>query len=54
MDLLSLVDQLNKKNIHLVSLKENVDSSTLTGKLMLTMIGVIAEFERADIPERQR
>lgn len=53
-DLLSLVDQLNKKNIHLVSLKENVDSSTPTGKLMLTMIGAIAEFERANILERQR
>ena len=54
MDLLSLVDQLNKKNIHLVSIKENVDSSTPTGKLMLTMIGAIAEFERANILERQR
>lgn len=53
-DLLSLVDQLNKKNIHLVSIKENVDSSTPTGKLMLTMIGAIAEFERANILERQR
>jgi len=53
-DLLSLVDQLNKKNIHLVSIKENVDSSTPTGKLMLTMIGAIAEFERSNILERQR
>ena len=34
--------------------ERNIDSSAPTGKLMLTMIGAIAEFERANIPERQR
>ena len=53
-DLLSIVEKLNEKKIHLVSLKENVDSSTPTGKFMLTMIGAIAEFERANLLERQR
>lgn len=53
-DLLSIVEKLNAKNIHLVSLKENINSSTPQGKLMLTMIGAIAEFERANILERQR
>ena len=37
-----------------VSLKENLDTSTATGKLMLTMIGAIAEFERVNTLERQR
>ncbi|MFZ2538158.1 MAG: recombinase family protein [Oscillospiraceae bacterium] len=32
--------------MHLVSNKENIDTSTQTGKLMLTMIGAINEFER--------
>lgn len=40
-DLLVIVDLLNKKGVHLVSNKENIDSSTPTGKLMLTMIGAI-------------
>ena len=53
-DLLSIVDLLNEKNVRLVSLKENLDTSTPTGKLMLTMIGGIAEFERQNILERQR
>ncbi|WP_032120663.1 recombinase family protein [Clostridium amazonitimonense] len=53
-DLLYIVEQLDGKNIKLISLKENLDTSTSTGKLMLTMIGAIYEFERANILERQR
>ena len=53
-DLLAIVEQLNAKGVHLVSNKENLDSSTPTGKLMLTMIGAINEFERANLLERQR
>ena len=53
-DLLEIVETLNKKGVHLVSNKENIDSSTPTGKLMLTMIGAIAEFERQNLLERQK
>ena len=53
-DLLEIVDLLNQKRVALVSNKENVDSATPTGKLMLTMIGAIAEFERTNLLERQR
>lgn len=53
-DLLELVERFKEKNIHLVSLKENLDTSTATGKLMLTMIAAINEFERENILERQR
>ena len=53
-DLLEIVEQLNSKGVHLVSNKENIDTSTPTGKLMLTMIGAIAEFERQNLLERQR
>jgi DNA invertase Pin-like site-specific DNA recombinase len=53
-DLLEIVEGLTKKKINLVSNKENIDTSTPTGKLMLTMIGAIAEFERANLLERQR
>lgn len=53
-DLLEIVEGLNQKGVYLVSNKENIDTSTPTGKLMLTMIGAIAEFERANLLERQR
>lgn len=53
-DLLDIVEQLSKKGVTLVSNKENIDSSTPTGKLMLTMIGAINEFERTNLLERQR
>lgn len=53
-DLLDITEQLNKKGVCLVSNKENIDSSTPTGKLMLTMIGAINTFERECMLERQR
>ncbi len=53
-DLLDLIEHMQDKGIHLVSNKENIDTSTPTGKLMVTMIGAINEFERANLLERQR
>lgn len=53
-DLLHIVEQLDKNKIHLVSLKENIDTHTPTGRLLLTMISAINEFERANLLERQR
>lgn len=53
-DLLDLVEQFKNNKVHLRSIKENLDTSTPTGKLMLTMIGAINEFERANLLERQR
>lgn len=53
-DLLRIVEELNEKGIYLVSNKENIDTSTPQGKLMLTMIGAINEFERANLLERQK
>ena len=51
-DLLALVDHLNSSGIHLVSLKENLDTTTATGKLMLTMLSALSQFERDLIAER--
>lgn len=53
-DLLDIVERLQAKGVHLVSNKENIDTSTPTGKLMLTMIGAIDEFERTNLLERQK
>lgn len=53
-DLLELVEFFQSKGVKLISLKENLDTGTSTGKLMLTMIGAIYEFERANLLERQK
>lgn len=53
-DLLTLAEQLSKMNVKLISLKENFDTGTPTGKLMLTMMAAIYEFERDNTLERQR
>lgn len=53
-DLLRIVDNLQARGIQLSSNKESLDTSTPTGKLMLTMIAAINEFERANLLERQR
>lgn len=52
-DLLNIVEQLQNKSVNLISLKENLDLNTPAGKLQLTMLGAIYEFERAMIKERQ-
>ena len=52
-DLLNIIAELEKRQIGLISLKENLDTSTATGKLMLKMIAAINEFERANLLERQ-
>lgn len=52
-DLLTIVETLTERGIHLVSNKENLDTSTATGKLLLTMIAAINEFERTNLLERQ-
>lgn len=53
-DLLWIIDELNKKNVKLVSHKEQFDTSSPSGKLMVTMLGAIYEFERANLLERQK
>lgn len=52
--LLEMVETLTSKGVTLRILNLNIDTSTATGKLMLTMLGGIAEFEREMMLERQR
>ena len=53
-DLLDLVEQLKEKKVDFVSKKENIDTTTPAGKLMLTVFGALAEFERESLLQRQR
>lgn len=53
-DLIELTELFQSKGVHLVSLKENVDTSTSTGKLLFTLMNAIAQFERDTIADRTR
>jgi DNA invertase Pin-like site-specific DNA recombinase len=50
--LIETVTLLNERGIELKSLKENIDTTTSTGKLMFHIMGAMAEFERDVIRER--
>lgn len=52
--LMSILDHLKTKGASLRVLGLGIDTATPTGKLMLTMLGGIAEFEREIMLERQR
>lgn len=51
-DLHAIANKLQEKSVDLVILNMNLDTSTPAGKLMFTMLGAIAEFERDLINER--
>ena len=52
-DFLELMDKLNEKGVAFVSQKEAIDTSTNTGKFMMTVFAAIAELERSYILDRQ-
>ena len=53
-DLLELVEQLTAKHVDFVSKKEALDTTTPSGKFMLTIFGAVAELEREYILQRQK
>lgn len=53
-DLLKIVKIIEGKGARFVSIKENLDTTTPTGRLQMTVLAAIAEFEREMILERQR
>ena len=52
-DLLEIVKRIEGKGATLISLKENFDTHSAAGKLQMTMLAAISEFERSMILERQ-
>ena len=45
-DLLTIIEELNNKEVGFISLKENIDTNTPSGKFMLTVFAAVAELER--------
>ena len=54
LDLLTIIEQLSKRNIGFISLKENIDTTTAAGRLQLNVFGAMYQFERECSKERQR
>ena len=52
--LIETLEKLKKRNIHLVSLTEDVNTSTPTGILFFQLIAMLAEFEHNIISERTK
>ena len=51
-NLIELTELFQNKGVHLVSLKEQIDTNTPTGKLLFTLMSALAQFERDLISER--
>ncbi len=51
-ELINALEEFNNLGVDFISYKENIDTSTPTGKILFTMISAFAEFERAIIRER--
>ena len=53
-DLQNIAKFLEEKNVNLKVLNQNIDTTSPSGRLLFTMLGAIAEFERDLINERVR
>lgn len=53
-DLLTITDELQEKHVGFVSQKEQIDTSTPTGKFMMTVFAAMSELERENILQRQK
>ena len=53
-DLIWLMETFNSKGVNLVSLKESIDTTTSTGKLLFTLMSALAQFERDVLADRTK
>ena len=53
-DLIAVVGEFQSRGVNFVSLKENIDTGSATGKLIFGIFASLAEFERDIISERTR
>jgi DNA invertase Pin-like site-specific DNA recombinase len=53
-ELLRIVEELTQRGVRVRLLSMNIDTNSATGKLLLTLMGAVASFEREIMLERQR
>lgn len=53
-DFLNIVEELSAKAVGIVSAKESIDTTTPSGKFMLTVFAALSQLERDTIKQRQR
>ncbi len=53
-DLLNIIDVLQRKQVTLVSSKENIDTNTPQGRFVLSIFAALSELEREQTLQRQR
>ena len=53
-DLLELVEQLTEKKVEFISKKEALDTSSPSGRFVLTIFGAVAQLEREYLLQRQK
>lgn len=52
--LANIIDELNQHNIKLISLQENIETGSLTGRLLCLVLGYVAEIELDNIRIRTK
>lgn len=53
-DFLNILNELEKKQVTLVSLKEDINTSTPTGRFLVSIFAALAQLEREQILARQK
>ncbi|PFR88900.1 recombinase family protein [Priestia megaterium] len=53
-DLLNIVTELKERGVKIHSIKDNIDTTTAHGEMMLTVLAAMNQFERENLLERQR
>ncbi len=51
-DLLNIIDVFSRAGADIVSVSESLDTSSAAGRMVVQILGVMAEFERAQLAER--
>lgn len=52
LDLVTIINKLSEKGVNFVSIKDNIDTNTITGRFLFGLFATLAQFEREIIIQR--